>query len=201
MKKNMLIFALMLVVSLSANAKEQKFYTSKDVQCEMKDGLKFCKDLQGRPFTGTIKEKNSSEFLGGKTVTEVTSFKNGVFDGSSKVYDDKQTLRYLTDYSQGVTIKAKSFWSNGKVCAILKGNNIKAYYKNGNMMYQKDTEGDVFFNKKGEKLVESGLFGQAYCTNKGQKKVLSKEKIDELINVQLSLALCEEEPNIDNICK
>ena len=59
----------------------------------------------------------------------------------------------------------------------MKGNSITAYYKNGKILYQKGLDGDAFYNKNGEKIVESNILGSIFCFNKGQRKPLPKEKI------------------------
>lgn len=90
---------------------EQKVYIyQKNATC---DENKYCVEIgSGNPITGVIKSYNRQD---GRTLTNYTSYKNGIITGKKEYYENGQ-------------LEGKVFYKNGKVDGVLY-----KYYENGQL--------------------------------------------------------------------
>lgn len=149
------------------NAVPDSHISKENLNCYTKgDGLMFCVDEKGKPYTGrrTVMQ-SETKYL------SIENYRNGYKDGLCTYFDEIGQRRERSYYKQGI--------KNGTHKIYYSDNNIKilANYKDGEI----DGMSDVY-SPEGELLgrikYKKGYMVKGFCKNNGKKEEFKRETLD-----------------------
>lgn len=133
---------LLLIVILLVLAIKFIFFSaetvvnSSELFCSNENEIVVCMDKKLKPFSGKAVAKNNNGF-----VRSITSYKNGLIDGVSKIYYDNGQLKEENTYRKGKAEGvSRGYYENGQLLGEIHNKNgelsgkIKMYYDDGSVL-------------------------------------------------------------------